>query len=129
MNALNSKRLLRGGEKSSPPIIRGTCAFDSKNRVFLRVSEFVSAYVGRNKKFFRKIEICQKLPSFFAENRNRSHLVSRIFPRLRSGQAVKRQMKPFGRLVEWILGGNVVGPTSPRLRRINWWFWVVFVEN
>jgi hypothetical protein len=27
----------------------------------------LSAYVERNKKFFRKIEICQNLPSKFAE--------------------------------------------------------------
>jgi hypothetical protein len=31
------------------------------------VVDFISAYIGRSKNFFRKIEICQKLPSFFAE--------------------------------------------------------------
>ncbi len=62
------KRLLGGSpKKGSPSIIGGTCRFDSKIRVFWEMSDFVSAYVERNKNIFRKIEICQKLPSFFAE--------------------------------------------------------------
>jgi hypothetical protein len=35
--------------------------------VFLRRTEFVSAYVERNKNFFRKIQFSHFLPSFFAE--------------------------------------------------------------
>ena len=46
------------------------------------MSEFVSVYLERNKKIFRKIEICQKLPSFFAENHKDriSYLVFREAP-------------------------------------------------
>ena len=54
-------------EKSSPSIIRASCRFDSKIRVFSGVPDFVSAYVERNKNFFQKIEISQNRPSFFAE--------------------------------------------------------------
>jgi hypothetical protein len=50
-----------------PSIIGRTCRFDSKFRGFLKVSDFISAYVERNKNFFRKIEIFHFLPSFFAE--------------------------------------------------------------
>jgi len=56
-----------GEEKRRPSIIRATCAFDSKIRGVLKVSEFVSAYEKTNKKFFRKIEFFHFLPSFFAE--------------------------------------------------------------
>ena len=58
--------LLTGG-KTTASIIRATGAFDSKFRGFWRVSDFVSAYLRRNKNFFRKIEICRKLLSFCAE--------------------------------------------------------------
>jgi len=54
-------------KKRRPSIIRRTCAFDSKNGVFGVMCDFVSAYVERDKNFFRKIEICCFLQSFFAE--------------------------------------------------------------
>ena len=54
-------------KKNSPSIIRRRCAFESKNRGFSRMSEFVSAYMERDKKFFRKIQFSHFLPSFFAE--------------------------------------------------------------
>jgi hypothetical protein len=44
------------GKKTPASIIRGTCAFVSKIRGYSGVSDFVSAYRERNKKFFRKIE-------------------------------------------------------------------------
>ena len=50
-----------------PSIIRASFTFDSKIRGFWKVAEIVSACVERNKKFFRKIENSQNLPSFFAE--------------------------------------------------------------
>ena len=55
------------GKKMPPSIIRRPCRFDSKIRGFWGRSEFVSACLERNKKIFRKIEISQNLPSFFAE--------------------------------------------------------------
>ena len=61
------KRISVGGEKRRPSIIRGTCRFDSKIRGVLEVTDFVSACGERSKNFFRKIEISQNLPSFFAE--------------------------------------------------------------
>jgi hypothetical protein len=60
-------RNVGAGKKMPPSIIGGTCAFDSKIRVFLKVADFVSAYMERDKNFFRKIEIYQKLPSFSFE--------------------------------------------------------------
>jgi hypothetical protein len=54
-------------EKMPASIIGRTCRFDSKIRVFLKVGEFVSAYLERNKIFFRKIQFSHFLPSFFAE--------------------------------------------------------------
>jgi hypothetical protein len=47
-------------------IIRGRCAFDTKNERFLRGVVFVSAYEERDKNFFRKIEKCRFLLSFCA---------------------------------------------------------------
>ncbi|MBN1804928.1 MAG: hypothetical protein JW837_06730 [Sedimentisphaerales bacterium] len=61
-----------------PPIIRATCAFDSKIRGFSGESVFVSACMEGNKNFFRKIEIFQFLLSFFAENRGDFREVLRI---------------------------------------------------
>ena len=56
-------------QEKSASIIRGTCAFDTKIWGFSRESLFVSAYEERDKKIFRKIEICQNLLSFLFENR------------------------------------------------------------
>jgi hypothetical protein len=50
-----------------PSIIGRTYRFDSKIWRFLKVVEFVSAYLERNKNFFRKIGNFHFLPSFFAE--------------------------------------------------------------
>jgi hypothetical protein len=63
--------LLQRREKSTPPIIRGTCAFESKFRVFWEVSEFVSCYIVGNKIFFRKNENFYFLHSFLFENQDR----------------------------------------------------------
>jgi hypothetical protein len=67
----NSKELILSywpkREKRRPSIIRASFTFDSKIRGFSEVSDFVSAYKERDKNFFRKIEICCFLPSFFAE--------------------------------------------------------------
>jgi hypothetical protein len=69
-------------EKRRPSIIRATCRFDSKIRVFSGVSDFVSAYLERDKNFFRKILFFHFLPSFFAEkwakNGGIEYIVSRI---------------------------------------------------
>ena len=54
-------------EKRRPSIIRASFTFDSKIRVFSVMPDFVSAYMERNKKNFRKIEFFHLLPSFFAE--------------------------------------------------------------
>jgi len=51
-------------KKGSPSIIRATCRFDSKIRGFLKGTDFVSAYVERDKNFFRKIQFSHFLPSF-----------------------------------------------------------------
>jgi len=61
------------GKKMPPSIIRATCKFDSKIRGFLKVSDFISACMERNKNFFRKIEISQNLPSKFAEKWAKNH--------------------------------------------------------
>ena len=59
-----------GTKNRGPSIIRRTCAFDSKIRVFLEVSEFVSAYIERDKNFFRKILFFHFLLSFLFENQS-----------------------------------------------------------
>ncbi len=46
-----------GGFKNALPIIRGTCAFRSKNCAILRGAEFVSGYLERSKN-------CSKNPVF-----------------------------------------------------------------
>jgi hypothetical protein len=56
------------GKKMPSSIIRRTCAFDTKIRVFWGWADLLSAYVGRNKKFFRKIEKCRFLLPFCVEN-------------------------------------------------------------
>ena len=70
--------LLRG-EKNNPSIIRATCAFDSKIGWFLGRAYLLSVYEKRDKKNFRKIEISQKLPSFFAENNSIFDTLHRLF--------------------------------------------------
>jgi hypothetical protein len=77
-------------EKRRPSIIGRTCRFDTKIRGFLRRAKFVSACVKGSKKIFRKIEISQNLPSFFAEKWANIGGIEYI---------VFRQMRPFGRLV------------------------------
>ena len=44
--------------QKSPSIIGGTCTFGPKIGVVLRFVKLLNAYVVMNKKFFRKIEIC-----------------------------------------------------------------------
>ena len=56
------------GIKTPASIIRCTFAFDSKNGLDSGCPKIVTRFVERDKNYFRKIEICHKLLSFFAEN-------------------------------------------------------------
>ena len=74
-------------------IIRGSCRFDSKIRVFLKGIDFVSSYKERSKNFFRKIEICQKLPSFFADFFAKNRVLESIFITTETPYLIEPKMK------------------------------------
>jgi len=49
--------------------------------------------VERNKNFFRKIEICQKLPSFFAEKWRKKHAKYKVIRQKTAGSVQRRARK------------------------------------
>jgi hypothetical protein len=60
--------LYKGAGEAPASIIGWTCAFDAKNRIFFGGEKAVTAYVVRNKNFFKNLPIFQKLPTDLIEN-------------------------------------------------------------
>jgi hypothetical protein len=52
------------GKKMPASIIRGTCAFDSKNQFVFRSLRHISCLLERNKKFLEKLKFVENYPHF-----------------------------------------------------------------
>jgi hypothetical protein len=105
--------------KKQPPIIGATCAFDAK--IYENADGFldVSAYCGRNKKFFQISDFSFQLPSLLVDFLEKILPILTLFPvimRAEFGGGVEKQSR-FNASLQ--MGEDKIRPSEIYLRPLN----------